>query len=399
MRPRLRALALNLAVSLLSLIVCLLAAEMALRLLSGFAKGGKEQLERDRYTEHDPLLGWRKTPGAHVVYDRRDYYSTFRINSRGLRGRERGHQKQAGVTRVLALGDSFVEAFMVGDDEMVTSRLEARLQDRGCRVEVINGGTIGYSSDQEYLFYREEGRKYAPEVVVTFVYHNDIPYLVHGRYSVYPKPLLSFDTDPPRVVNYPLPRYTPPAPSVPPPTPRPRSYLLEFVDQRLEHTSARTYNRLARLGLWKPLRQLPMNEELRLFRVPEMGHLRPAWSALTWTLEALTKAVSANGGHLVVAYIPSRMEVSRRHWEITEARYGLAGTSFDRGAVADRLRYITGRLGLPLLDLTPALSRVDGLLTPVYYDTDSHWNVLGQDVAAAELAEFLSSRGLLPNCR
>ena len=30
----------------------------------------KEQRERNRYTEYDPVLGWRKTPGAAVVYDK-----------------------------------------------------------------------------------------------------------------------------------------------------------------------------------------------------------------------------------------------------------------------------------------------------------------------------------------
>ena len=67
----------------------------------------------------------------------------------------------------------------------------------------------------------------------------------------------------------------------------------EFVKQGLEQTSARTYNRLADLGLWEPLRRLPMNDELRLFHVPELGHLRPAWSAFTWTLQSLARVVAA----------------------------------------------------------------------------------------------------------
>jgi hypothetical protein len=74
------------------------------------------------------------------------------------------------------------------------------------------------------------------------------------------------------------------------------SYVVEFVKNALERTSARTYNRLARAGLWEPLRQIEMNDEIRLFHVPELGHLRPAWSAFTWTLQSLNKAVTPRAG-------------------------------------------------------------------------------------------------------
>jgi acetyltransferase AlgX (SGNH hydrolase-like protein) len=400
MKTRLRAAAAHLALAAFGVAVALLLAEVALRVLARSTRGGKEQRERSRYTEYDPVLGWRKTPGAAVVYDRRDYHSEFRINSRGLRGPERPYEKPPGQGRVLALGDSFIEAFMVGDGQTVTARLEEALATRGCRAEVINGGTAAYSTDQEYLFFREEGRRYAPDVVVLFVYHNDIPFLVLDDYLGVPKPRLDFSTRPPSLVTEPVPRYAPPSAPPPPAAPPggPTSYVLELVKDRLERTSAARYNQLARLGLWEPLRKLPMNDELRLFRVPEMGHLRPAWSAFTWTLETLSNAVAASGARLVVAYVPSRMEVSPNTWELTRARYDL-DDGFDRSAVASRIRYIAGRLSLPVLDLTAPLTREDGVWRPVYFPTDSHWNARGQEVAGRALSELLAGSGLLPGCR
>ena len=91
------------------------------------------------------------------------------------------------------------------------------------------------------------------------------------------------------------------------------------------------------------------------------------------------------------------MEVSPRVWEAAEQRYGLEG--FDRKAVADRVRYIADRVGVPMIDLTAPLAHADGLFTPVYYRTDSHWNARGQDVAARALSDGLTSMGLLPGCR
>jgi hypothetical protein len=177
------------------------------------------------------------------------------------------------------------------------------------------------------------------------------------------------------------------------------SYVLEFVKNALERMSARTYNRLARAGLWEPLRQLPMNDEIRLFHVPELGHQRAAWSAFTWTLQALNKAVAAGGGRLVVAYVPGRMEVSPRTWELTEARYGMDPKEYDPKAIANRVRYITGRIGIPSVDLTEPLASASGVLKPTYFQTDSHWNARGQDVAGQALAEYLAQGGFVPACR
>jgi hypothetical protein len=396
--PRLRAAALNAGLAAASLLLGLLVLELGLRLLARGARGGKEQQEQNRYTEYDPVVGWRKTPGAHVVYERRDFQVEFDVNSQGLRGPERPYAKPAGVSRVLALGDSFVEAYTVSDGETVTARLEHHLEQKGCRVEVLNGGTIAYSTDQEYLFYREDGRKYAPDVVVLFVYHNDIPYLVLDKYFDYPKPLLDFESRPPVVSNAPVPRYVPPPQTSERAPVSPPSFLLEFVKDSLESASARTYESLARLGLWEPLRKLPPKEELNLFRVPELGHLRPAWSAFAWTVQSLSEAAREDGARLVVAYVPSKMEVVPRVWERTQVRYGL-DASFERSAVSHRIRLITGRLRIPFLDLTPSFIRTDGLLSPVFFPTDGHWNARGQDVAARETAALVISTGSLSGCR
>jgi hypothetical protein len=397
---RLRSAAANLALAAVSVMVVLLLAEAALRILARGRAGGKEQRERHRYTEYDPVLGWRKTPGARVVYDRREYHVEFTLNAHGLRGPDLPEARTPGAARVLALGDSFVEAFMVPDGETVTDRLQQALGEAECRAEVVNGGTVGYSTDQEYLFFRDEGRRYAADAVVLFVYHNDIPYLLLDEYLGYPKPRLDFAASPPAVANQPVPRYEPAAAPAPPPAGEATatSYVAELVKDSLERTSARTYNRLADLGLWERRRTLPLNEEMQLYRQPELGHLRPAWSAFTWTLQTLAAEVSRAGGRLLVAYVPSRMEVSASTWELTQARYAL-DPAYDRAAVAARVRYIAGRLGLPLLDLTAPLTEAARPLRATYFKTDSHWNARGQAVAGRAVADFLRAERLLPGSR
>jgi TPP-dependent indolepyruvate ferredoxin oxidoreductase alpha subunit len=93
------------------------------------------------------------------------------------------------------------------------------------------------------------------------------------------------------------------------------------------------------------------------------------------------------------------MEVSPRTWELTEARYGMDPKEYDAKAIANRVRYITGRVGIPSVDLTEPLARANGLLKPTYFQTDSHWNARGQEVAGKAISDYLVLGGFVPACR
>lgn len=385
----------NLAALCFGLALSVGGAELLLRVMAALAPGGKEQMERLDYTEHDPLLGWRKKAGSRATYVRREFRSEFAINSRGLRGPERPYARPATTARVLVLGDSFVEAYTVADGATLTDLLETALRrTRPCPVEVLNGGTSGYSTDQEYLFYREEGLRYGASLVLVLTFANDIPFLVSERYYGFSKPLLDFESVPPRVVNAPVPisnvQRPPPAP-----VEAPTSYLFEAVRDRVQRLSPRFHDRLAGFGLWPPMRRLPANEEINLYRVPAYRHLDRHWSAYTWTLQSIERAAQPEGARLAVVHVPNRMEVVDADHEATLARYGLEREHFDRSAVRDRIEAIAGRVGLPFLDLAPALRGANRLLRPVYLPTDPHWNERGYAVAAEAIADFVNAGNLL----
>jgi hypothetical protein len=159
-----------------------------------------------RYTESDPRLGWRKRAGAKVQFPHGEYT----INGHGLRDEEREYVAGPGVFRLLILGDSFAEGFSVSFEKSVGRVLERLLARPAPRIEVINGATVGYSTDQEYLFYHDEGSRYSPQVVLLFFYYNDVLYNVRGSMGGMPKPLVKFDrARQPHVVNEPLPRGEP----------------------------------------------------------------------------------------------------------------------------------------------------------------------------------------------
>lgn len=101
------------------------------------------------------LLGWRKIPGADKRYMTGEYDIHERINANGLRGAMLDYQKPADTYRILALGDSSTEGYTVEEAETYTEVLRRRFESGSSwpAVEVVNGGTGGYSTDQELLFF------------------------------------------------------------------------------------------------------------------------------------------------------------------------------------------------------------------------------------------------------
>src|SRR5262249_28273042 len=211
--------------------------------------GGKERDEASGYMEYDAHLGWKHRPGARATYHRREYTTEVGINSHGLRDVERDYTTP-GRFRILALGDSFVEGYTVPFEQTLTSVLETSLTRPSCPVEVLNAGTAAWSTDQEFLYYREQGAKFSPQVVLVFFYYNDIVSNTIANYFGSHKPLLAAVAEGGLVLtNDPVPRPPPPEPpaaQAPPPAPR-GSVAFEWARDRLARGAPRAYNALARL--------------------------------------------------------------------------------------------------------------------------------------------------------
>lgn len=374
--------------------------EAAARLARTRQGGGREENTIALYTEHDPRLGWRKRPGAVAAYRRREYSVEVQVNGQGLRDRPRSYEAGPGVFRVLALGDSFVEGYTVPLPETVGQVLERDLGAGGCHVEVINGGTSGWSTDQEYLFYMDEGGRYAPQVVVLFFYYNDVLFNDRDSYFGRAKPLLEPGEDGLRVANEPVPPPRPRGGGADPPGPRDDgSALVGWIRERLKHGAPRVHDVLARAGLWPPLGGSEPGEEMRVYKTGPTPRIDGAWASTARILEALARETAGRRSRLLVAYVPSRMEVRDRDWELTRRAYAMEDRGWDRGLVLRRLRAIGEAGGFPVVDLTPALRRADARwLEEAYLTYDPHWTALGHRVAAAEVSRTLRDRLWAPAC-
>src|SRR5712691_13152983 len=365
------------------------ALEGGARVARRFRGGGYEADEASRYMEHDPLLGWRKRPGSSVTYRHREFTVEVNINRLGLRDPERGYSAPPGCPRILALGDSFVEGYTVPLPQTVSQVLEASLRAGGHPVEVVNGGTSGYSTDQEYLFYRTEGVRYSPRVVVLIFYYNDVLYNDRDRFAGQPKPLLADQGGRLQLVNDPVP--------APPPAPHARraaapqgSALLEWLHDRLFYGGPRAHQALAGLGLWPPIARMREQPEVRVYDRQPPPEIEAAWKRTASLFGALAQETVAHDARLLVVYVPSRFEVDDHSWELTRILYGVDESVWDRAAVCRRLEQIGGHGGFPVLDLTVPLRHEVRWLRSPYFDYDGHWTRDGHRAAAHAVRDFLS---------
>lgn len=133
---------------------------------------GDNQPNRLReFVEYDPVLGWKHKRNCSGDVHTSEYQLRVEYNAKGVRGLERDYAKPPEVFRVVILGDSFVDAWMVQTQDRMSEVLEKTL---GPSVQVIALGVGGYSTDQELLLLEAEGWKYQPDLVVLAFYFNDV---------------------------------------------------------------------------------------------------------------------------------------------------------------------------------------------------------------------------------
>lgn len=387
-----------------SLLFVLVVAEIAIRIVVGPPPSGVHI--HQLLCEYDPVLGWSKIPNASERYITEEYDITETINSKGLRGPEYSYDKEEGTFRVLAVGDSFTEGYTVEFQELFSEVLGRRLSEARPerQFEVINGGTGGYSTDQELVFYRSEGRKYQPDLVVLMFVDNDVWYNAQPEYPRAPKPLLELRDEGLVVVNQPVPE--PPSPAPAPGEDQPESLaqraksavsessaLYRLVRQRIKdnytlHTAA------IRLGLAEAPDDdggpIAVPDPWTVFEKDASPAVERAWDMTEHILLALREEASAEDTQVLVAKIPSSFALREDQWNATVRKYGVEREDWSPSLVTERVADICRRGGIPYLDLTPDFrDAIEAGRAPLFFPIDGHWTPEGHRLAGESLADYV----------
>jgi hypothetical protein len=311
---------------------------------------------------NDAECVYRLAPGFSGRMRTPEYTTTIRINADGLRADHELAARTPGVRRVLVLGDSFTMGHSVEQTETFEEVAARRLDAAGHgHVEILNAGVAGWSTREELAWLRSRGLGLAPDVVVLGLFvGNDIVDNARARtFSVRDGYLNQ---------------------GVPAPGLLPIS-LRTFLARR-----SQLYALLA--PVQRRLRGLPVtNGPDPLMIYGDGAGTAALWNTTEELIGAFVSTAHARGIPVALVIMPELIQIDGARWSsATKDRPGLDPLLPDR-----RLAEIATRLGVPLLDLEPAL-RAAGTTEPLYFPLDSHWTVAGNRVVGEALARFLAGR-------
>ncbi|MBX9688967.1 MAG: SGNH/GDSL hydrolase family protein [Candidatus Obscuribacterales bacterium] len=114
----------------------------------------------------DPQLGFRHMSNKKVTWRSEGFAGSY-FNADGLREAGITVAKPASTYRIALLGDSLTESLQVTVDKSFGQQVQAAMQrDLARNVQVINFGTSGYSTVQEFLQLKQQVMKYKPDLVL-----------------------------------------------------------------------------------------------------------------------------------------------------------------------------------------------------------------------------------------
>jgi len=352
----------------------------------------------------DAKLGWRHVAGRsgwqHGCLGREFEFRTFvRINSKGLYDVEHAYERTPGVARVLLLGDSITEAMQVPSGSSFADLLEREVTVGGHAVEVINAGTSGYSTDNELLFFREEGRRYRPDLVVLVwnlandVGENDSQILdenYRGAGLEKPgKPIASLDDTGKPVFDY--------SDSI--------AYAQEHAVDEYGHPKSLWQRLKGKLYLLRlierrlfpvepPKSKLAYPIEFGAFALPLEPRWEHAWKLTEALVAAMRDEVVATGARFAVIVIPARTTVQPRDLGLWPAKpQSEVSERWDVDYPPRRADAFLRDMGIPFVDVTTALREAQAATgLPAYLSFDPHLSIDGHRRVADAAKPFLEQQ-------
>lgn len=378
-----------------SLLLCLVAAELFLRMVPG-------AWSSSFFYIYDPLVGtWHFSDFIGDNFGTDYSVRGIRLNRFGMRDSERSRTRIPGVTRIAVLGDSIIEGMQVSNDAVLTRQMESLF---GEDVEVLNFGVAGFGTLQEYLMYTERVRMFHPDIVILgFYIGNDLRNNSRELESLYNKV-----SDRPFLQKMPNGSWevVPVAAKVVSQHPvvlflkrhfalyrflwfkkgTLASFFLSPQAEQKNATSSASINTDAYL--------------MRSFAPPSEEPFFSAWETTEHLLNELDARVKEDGARLVLVTIPDPIAMEADPKSSLEE---LLGEPLPEGYDAEypqkRLARFALGAGIDYLDLTPAFKAyrdAHALSSPYFsFVHDGHWSALGHQVAAEAIVSFLRDSGLL----
>ncbi|WP_145201342.1 SGNH/GDSL hydrolase family protein [Planctomycetes bacterium Poly30] len=325
------------------MLICALLAEAAVRVYSAVAFPRMMQLEKS--------LGWQHAADREKSFTNEDGEVHLYVQDEyGQRPLPEALRSASRTTSVLVLGDSFTEAVQVAGDEAFT----ARLAGADPTLNVINAGVGAYGTVQQYLFLRDRGEAFAPNLVLLVAYENDLTdNFMSCSPRIGPRPRATIEGDEVRIIedldDAEFLQFVAPAPF--------RSFLI-----KRSYLFYAFNDRVWRRQNYEDF----VEKELKLSNAVPVATQKRIFLEMVDRIRDLTEA---RGARFALALIPSHATV-------------LAGDDPWHAEVAAHAK----ASGYPFLSLLSTFK--DPASGRCYFDKDIHWTRNGHKAAAEALLPF-----------
>ncbi len=385
----------------------------------------------------DPQYGWQHQAGATGRWFNpyNEYNVEVTINSKGLRDVELDYTKAADEFRILVLGDSYVEGLRVPLEQTFSKVLEQRLNadNSPIKFQVINAGVSAWGSDQALLWFRNEGIKYEPDLVVLGFFPgndflNNSEALEVENFGSVRKPFFALEDGQLTLRYYPFDPQQAPKPTVTTPIKptvgvadespsaaplqswRPwlhrNSALYRFVTPMLRESVPPLARLLVRWGLIEPGQEeidaaLPADYipvTYGVYRRPPTEQWQDAFTLTNALLRTLDREVTAAGARLTVVILTAQEQVYPALWDGLLQRYpAMQDKEWDLEQPNRVVYSILDGGNIPYLDLLPIFRRRAATSRELLHlRHDGHWTPAAERLAGDSLYEFLVQNRLVP---
>jgi lysophospholipase L1-like esterase len=335
----------------MGILIGLILAELGARIF--LPHWGPTRAERADFWSFDDKLGWAHEKNQQGRFNHPDFSVDVRINSHGQRDDEYSLAR-TDKKRMLILGDSFGWGFGVEHDEIFCEIIENNHPDW----EIINASVSGYSTDQEFLYLKERGIHFEPDVVLLLFSTNDFRNNVVDEQCWYYKPRYVLSNDQLILENVPVPKST----------------LVQKLDRFFfgkTYLLKRIYLKIKIIGI-----QIRSSGKTRTKGERSETPNKPAQPKKEQYRYQLVKRLIAEinnysaerGARFVLVSVPLAEEQRRV------------------------LEEVAAREEIPYLPLNESIGQATGEVT---FKNDDHWNVKGQKIVADSIERFLIREGII----
>jgi hypothetical protein len=412
MKAKILPIASRLALIAASTILALALAEGMLRVLPNLEQAPVKYREviGDALHQWDPLLGWRTVPNAVATLQSAEYKVSVHNNSRGIRGPEYPYIPERNEYRILVIGDSFAAGYTVPFEKTFGQIVQRNLNALSEKQHtVIAAGVEAYSTDQELLFFLEEGWRYQPDLTVLMFFFNDVWYnaQLFGGADFGSKPLFRFEGEELVLAHMPVSMSRDAATRRVSLTPRERPMADASITLTIKQwlsAHSRLY-RLVRLAVKNgfsrtriPLRSMWFSDRLvdsaRVFQTEYDEDIRRAWVMTEAIIKRFAQEVARRGGRFVLFHIPERASVYDDEWNKAKVYHGWKDAEWRADQVEVELRRICAAHSLDCVLPTSQFREQAAKIAPrrLYLVNDFHWSGEGHELAAKLSIDHIERR-------